>query len=122
MHREEPNGPFRKMIPTAMAKSRQVPMGTKIKYAFLAAVPMLITPGLIYMLAEGWFDFGGGEKDILLALPYFLWAFIFFVVALVLIIKNWSLQRWLLRSGFVSVVAMLVLGVVVYLNSWLGIS
>ena len=97
-------------------------MGTKIKYAVLATAPMLITPGLIYMLAEGWIDFGGGEKDVLLALPYFLWSFIFFVVAWVLIIKSWPFQRWLLRSGFVSVVTMLVLGLIAYLTSWLGIS
>lgn len=83
---------------------------------------MLITPGLTYMLAEGWLDFGGGEKDLVLALPYFLWALIFFVVALVLIIKRWPLRRWLLRSGFVSVVVMLFVGVFAYVGGWLGIS
>ena len=83
---------------------------------------MLITPGLIYMLAEDWLSFGGGEKDVLLAIPYFLWAFIFFVVALVLIIRHWPLRRWLLRSGIVSVIAILVLGFFAYLTSWLGIS
>ncbi len=96
-------------------------MGNRFIHAALAAVPMLITPGLIYILAEGWLDFGGGEKDILLAFPYFLWALIFFVVALVLIIKRWLLKRWLLCSGFVSVVVMLVLGVFGYVISWMGI-
>lgn len=83
---------------------------------------MLITPGLIYILAEGWLDLGGGEKDILLAFPYFLWALIFFVVALVLIIKRWPLRKWLLRSGFISIIAMLVLGIFAYITSWLGIA
>jgi hypothetical protein len=54
--------------------------------------------------------------------PYLLWAFIFFVVALVLIIKHWPLRRWLLRSGIISVIAILFLGAFAYLASWLGIS
>jgi hypothetical protein len=58
----------------------------------------------------------------MLVLPYFLWAFIFFVVALVLIIKHWPLRRWLLRSGIISVIAILFLGAFAYLASWLGIS
>jgi len=83
---------------------------------------MLITPGLFYILAEGWLDPGGGEKDILLAFPYFLWALIFFVVALALIIKRWPLREWLLRSGLISVICMLALGVFAYITSWLGIA
>ena len=97
-------------------------MGTRYTHAILAAIPMLITPGLIYMLAEGWLDVGGGEKDILLAFPYLLWALIFFMVALVLIIKRWSLRRWLLRSGLISVICMLALSVFAYIISWLGIA
>lgn len=97
-------------------------MANRYIHAILAAAPMLITPGLIYILAEGWLDLGGGEKDILLAFPYFLWALIFFVVALVLIIKRWPLRKWLLRSGFISIIAMLVLGIFAYITSWLGIA
>ena len=97
-------------------------MGKRIPHLVLAAAPMLMTPGVIYILAESWIDLGGGEKDILLALPYFLWAFIFFAAALVLILKRWPLQRWLLRAAFVSTGAMLVLGVIAYLTSWLGVS
>jgi len=83
---------------------------------------MLITPGVIYILSQSWLDFGGGEKDILLVIPYFVWAFIFFVVALVLIIKNWSFRRWLSRSAWVSVIAMLILWIVAYFTSLLGVS
>lgn len=97
-------------------------MANRYIHAILAAAPMLITPGLIYILAEGWLDLGGGEKDILLAFPYFLWALIFFVVALALIIKRWPLRKWLLRSGFISIIAMLVLGIFAYITSWLGIA
>ena len=96
-------------------------MGNRLIYSALAAIPMLITPSLFYILAEGWFDFGGGEKDILLAFPYFIWALIFFVSSLTFIIKGKPLGEWLLRSGIISIVALLLLGILVYINSWLGI-
>lgn len=92
-----------------------------VQYSLLAATPMLITPGLFLALAEGWLDLGGGEKDILLALPYFLWALIFFVVSLVLIVKGWPLRRWLIRSGIVSISYILILGVFAFVSSWLGV-
>ena len=82
---------------------------------------MLLTPGVIYVLAEGWLDSGGGEKDILLAIPYFLWAVIFFIVAIVLIIKRWTGRKWLWYAVSISVAAMLVSGIFVYFLGWLGI-
>ena len=97
-------------------------MNNRYTHAILAAIPVLITPLLFYMLAEGWLNAGGGEKDILLAFPYFLWALTFFIVALVLIIKRWPLKRWLLRAGFVSILLMLALGVFAYITSLAGIA
>jgi len=94
-------------------------MGNRLVHMALASVPTLLTPGLFYLLAEGWLDVGGGEKDVLLVLPYFLWACIFFVVASILIVKRWLLRRWLLRSALISVSVVLALGVVVYFVSWL---
>ena len=88
----------------------------------LAAIPLLLTPVVFYALAEGWMNFGGGEKDILLAFPYFLWALLFFTTALVLIIKRWPLKRWIIRSGFISIVSMLVIFFILYLTSWLGVA
>ena len=71
-------------------------MQTESRFAniVLAAVPLLITPGLFFALAESWLDPGGGEKDILIAFPYALWALIFFVVALILIVRGWPFGRW----------------------------
>lgn len=82
---------------------------------------MLLTPVLIFSLAEGWVNFGGGEKDILLAFPYFLWSFIFFVVAVILIVKQWPFKRLLICSGIVSTICIFVLGLVIYVTGWLGV-
>lgn len=93
----------------------------KLYHLVIAAIPILVTPAVFYILAEGWFDFGGGEKDIILAFPYFLWALIFCISSLVFIIKRKPLREWLLRSAIISIVATLVLGILAYINSWLGI-
>jgi hypothetical protein len=86
----------------------------KISHIGLALIPIGITPGLVYVLAEGWIDFGGGEKDILLAFPYLLWALFFFVASVVLIIKRWPIRRWTMRAAITSGVVMLFSAIITY--------
>ena len=97
-------------------------MRIKLLHAALAAIPLLLTPVLFFMLADGWINLGGGEKDIVVTLPWLLWALIFFITALVLIIKGWPLRRWFTRAGIVSFVVMLLLFVITYITGWLGIA
>jgi hypothetical protein len=95
---------------------------SRFKYAVLTAIPLLISPVLLFMLAESWLDFGGGEKDIVLIFPYFIWALIFFLSAIVLIIRYWPLRQWLIRSAAISTVIIVILAVSAYWMSWLGVS
>jgi len=88
----------------------------------LAAIPVLLAPALLFMLAEGWVDAGGGEKDILLVIPYFIWALMFFLIALFLIIRRWPLRRWIIRSASIATFVLFLMGSVAYLSSWLGLS
>jgi hypothetical protein len=85
----------------------------------VAALPVLLSPLLLFATAEGWLNFGGGEKDILLIVPYFIGTLTFFICAVVLIIKRWPVRRWLVRSTAVSVALLVGLGIVVYLGSGL---
>jgi hypothetical protein len=87
----------------------------------VAAIPLLLTPLLIYGLAEGVLDFGGGEKDILLALPWLIWSLAFAVSSFILICKRWTLSRWLLRSALLATTVLLGLGIFAYFGSFLGI-
>ena len=48
----------------------------RLLQALLSFFPTLFTVPLVYMLAEDWIDFGGGDKDILLALPYLIWTLV----------------------------------------------
>ena len=88
----------------------------------LALVPLLLTPAIIYALAEGFVDFGGGEKDILLAFPWLIWSLLFAVCAFVLIYRRWSVAGWILRSAIVATTALVGLAIVAYVGSFLGIA
>ena len=95
---------------------------TRFFHVVLALVPLLLTPALIYALAEGVLDFGGGEKDILLALPWLIWSLAFAICSFVLIYRRWELGRWIVRSALVATSILVGLGIVVYAGSYLGLA
>ena len=93
----------------------------RILQAATASVPLLVmTPALVYSLAEGVLDLGGGEKDVLLALPWLIWSLVFWLCSLVLIYRRWPVGRWVLRSALVSTGALVGLGFIAYVVSFLG--
>lgn len=94
----------------------------RLVHAAIAAIPVLLSPLLVFALAEGWVDLGGGEKDILFVIPYFILTITFFVCALVLIVKRWPIARWINRSTAVSIAFLIALGTVAYITSWIGVS
>lgn len=100
----------------------QDPSRIEFPHFLLAAIPAAATPLLVFAVAEGWMNFGGGEKDLLLAIPYVLWATIFFVTGFVLIVKKWRLRSWLLRVFAVSVGVLFSAWVLVFVLSWSGVA
>lgn len=88
----------------------------------MALIPLLLTPALIYVLAEGVLDFGGGEKDILLALPWLIWSVVFAICSFVLIYRRRSLGKWALWSALIATTVLLALGIIAYAGSYLGIA
>ena len=42
--------------------------------------PLAVTPLLALLIAEGYLNFGGGEKDLLLVLPWILWSLVYGIV------------------------------------------
>ena len=96
----------------------------RIKYAHigLAFIPVGLTPALVYALAEGWINLGGGEKDIIAAFPYLILTFTFAVISIILIFKRWPLRKWVLRSTIISGSVLLCLAAAAYWISWLGIA
>ena len=99
-----------------------MPIENRFIHTVIAITPVLLSPLWVLILAEGWVDVGGGEKDILLAIPYFILTLTFFVCAIVLIIKRWPLLRWIKRASAVALTILLCLGLVAFATSWLGVS
>lgn len=95
---------------------------TRIAQVILALIPLLLTPLLVLALAEGVVDFGGGEKDVLLALPWLVWSMVFALCAFVLIYHGWAIARWAPRSAIVATAVVLGLAVVLYAGSFLGVA
>ena len=88
----------------------------------LALIPLLLTPALLYALAEGIMDFGGGEKDIILVLPWFIWSLVFAICSFILIYRRWGITRWVLVSALIATMGVVGLGIAAYVGSYLGIA
>lgn len=94
----------------------------KVVQAIIAIVPLLLTPVLFYVLAEGVFNLGGGEKDIIWVFPWLIWSTIFAVCSCVFILKNRTVLNWVRNSFAISVSVMLALFILAYITSFLGIA
>ena len=92
----------------------------RLTHIALAGLPLALAPALFFALAEGWLNAGGGEKDILLTLPYGIWSFLFFISAGVLIAKRWHLWPWIRRASGIASLVLLLIAAVIYGLSWLG--
>lgn len=47
-----------------------------------AGLPLALVPLWFYLLAEGYMNFGGGDKDILLTVPLLAWSALYLLIAL----------------------------------------
>lgn len=89
---------------------------------FLAVVPLLITLLLGWLTMEGYLNFGGGEKDIILALPLLLWSVVYLCCYLALWWRRLSTARSVAGSGVLAsgvvcgVVGSLFYGVLVHVS------
>jgi len=90
--------------------------------ALLASVPLLLTPVLFYVLAEGVLNLGGGEKDILWIFPWFIGSVVFAICAYIFVAKGWVVSAWLRYSLGISIFVLVVLFFLAYIVSLLGIA
>ncbi len=59
----------------------------------LSIVPLAVTPLLGFLIADGYLNFGGGEKDLLLLIPWMVWSVAYFVLFLIFWRRKLSLQK-----------------------------
>lgn len=87
----------------------------------LALTPLLLAPVLVQLLAGGQLNFGGGEKDVILVVPWLLWSFVYALSSFFLWGRGWAIGRAIGRSIVVATAGVLVAGVILALIGQLGI-
>lgn len=87
----------------------------------LSLLPLGLTPVLGYLLAQGYINLGGGEKDILLLIPWLIWSLVFGFSSLVFWRRGYPIAPALWRSALVGLAGLVVLGVSLTLLGRLGI-
>jgi hypothetical protein len=90
----------------------------------LCLLPLAISPALFFLIAEGHLNFGGGEKDILLLVPWLIWSLIYAIVFGILWARGWPARRSVAYAASLATALILVawLALFAYSAGWLGIS
>lgn len=86
---------------------------------FLALVPLLITVLLASLTMEGYLNFGGGEKDIFLAVPLLLWSLVYLCCFLALWWRRSSTGRTVAVSVGIATGVVVIAWAVLFGISWL---
>lgn len=88
----------------------------------VALFPLATVPVLFFLVADGYLNFGGGEKDLLLVAPFALWALLFAISSLWLWARRWPLSRATARSALVGFAGVLLVGALLVAAGQLGIA
>jgi hypothetical protein len=89
----------------------------------LCLLPMLLTPIWGYLIADGYLNFGGGEKDLFLLIPWILWAFMYLLVFLITWIRRKTTKAMVLFSVGVAtgIVTLTWLVLFIWFNNTIGV-
>ena len=85
---------------------------------FLAIVPLLLTLLLAWLTMEGRLNFGGGEKDLFIAVPLLLWSLVYLCCYLTLWWRRSSTARLVAVSSGVATGVVAVAWAVLFVFSW----
>ena len=89
---------------------------------FLSILPLALTPLLEFFIADGYLNLGGGEKDVLLLIPWILWSLLY----LIFFLASWWIKVPVTRGlayasgGATGVLAFIYVILVVWFSGWLG--
>ncbi len=90
----------------------------------LSIVPLALTPLLGFLIAEGYLNFGGGEKDLLLLIPWMVWSVVYFVLFLIFWKRKFSIQKGLgyAAGGATGALALIYVVMLIWFGAILGVS
>jgi len=87
----------------------------------LALTPLLLAPALLSLLSEGQLNLGGGEKDVILVVPWLFWSVVYAFSSFFLWGRGWAIGRATGLSILVATAGVLVAGLILALIGNLGI-
>lgn len=89
----------------------------------LCFTPILLTPLWGYLIADGYLNFGGGEKDLFLLIPWVVWAFIYLLIFIVAWVKRKETKRIVLYAvcGATGILGLAWIALFIWANATLGI-
>lgn len=84
----------------------------------IAFAPLAATPGLLWLIGEDLLSFGGGEKDVVVLIPWMLWSIAFAVAFLLETRRCRGLLQPLLRGAGWALGMILVIWAVLYVITY----
>jgi hypothetical protein len=89
----------------------------------LSLLPLGLTPILVHLIGDGYLNFGGGCKDVMLIVPWTVWSLIYLIISIVGWRKHWSIAKGIVCSviGATGLLALLFLVLLVSSSVWLGL-
>jgi hypothetical protein len=96
-------------------------MRARLVKLLIAFIPLLLTPLLGLLIAEGLLNLGGGEKDLLLLIPWLLWSLLFLVAYLFFWWRGLTVGKSSAYALLVPTLLLLVAWITLYLFSVLGL-
>jgi len=86
----------------------------------LCILPLALTPLWAFLISDGYLNFGGGEKDLLLLIPWLIWSVIYMIIFVVSWIKKLSIKKGLTHSAGSSTVILVLIWLVMFAWSFIS--
>jgi hypothetical protein len=77
-------------------------------------LPLALTPAWAYLIAESHLDFGGGEKDLLLLIPWLAWSLVYLAFSVVLWIRRRPIRKGILYSAGGATIVLILAWLVIF--------
>ena len=80
--------------------------------------PLALTPLLARLIADGYLNFGGGEKDLILLIPWVIWSALFLILFIITWIKKLSIKKGLIYSAGLSLLVIILIWLIMFIISF----
>ena len=86
-------------------------------------MPLALTPLVALLIAEGYLNFGGGEKDLLLLIPWILWSLFYAIIFIILWVKRKNMIKsiYFAAGGSTGLMILIWAGLFIFSVAQLGI-